>query len=368
LAGARAAASLSLTIGVAFATVLVVSGILAAPSIIDCSRQGGSMGACLRDKIQHGALQPAEIAPPASSLSSAAAPLSSEAAPPAATPVTVTPIPVVTPHDDGWIDARANEYDPVPPPQPVIDGALGGEPQVTASAQLAPAPVIALPAADGEVGRQPRANGSAALVAAASDPAQPEVSGDIGPRSEANASATLLAQSGETTQSPPEAEGDIGHQPRANGSAALVADVSEPERAPRAAGGEIVPRPTPDVSAPVSLAGRGWATPAGYPVGTALPLTITGSIGPSRPATTSATLVAATPVPAPPSHPPVVAQRPRADVKPRPVTAPKGPPRYLPARKPPRHIFKNDPRFPNVTVLPAPATGADSSFVTLPTR
>jgi hypothetical protein len=46
-----------------------------------------------------------------------------------------------------------------------------------------------------------------------------------------------------------------------------------------------------------------------------------------------------------------------AKIVPRPVLKPKLP-----------RTFENDPRFPNVTVLPPPATGGDSSFVTLKTH
>src|SRR3569623_1992676 len=58
LAGARAAASVSLTIGVAFVTLLVAGGILAGPAILDCSHQSGGIGACLRAKEQDAGLLP----------------------------------------------------------------------------------------------------------------------------------------------------------------------------------------------------------------------------------------------------------------------------------------------------------------------
>ena len=51
MAGANAATSLSLTISVALATLVVVTGILAGPTILDCARDGSKFGACLRDRV-----------------------------------------------------------------------------------------------------------------------------------------------------------------------------------------------------------------------------------------------------------------------------------------------------------------------------
>src|SRR5215813_912342 len=51
LAGANGAASLALTLGVGAVTAVLVAGIFVAPSVIDCSRQGGSVTACLRTKL-----------------------------------------------------------------------------------------------------------------------------------------------------------------------------------------------------------------------------------------------------------------------------------------------------------------------------
>ncbi len=120
MAGARAAASLSLTIGVAFVTVLVMGGILAGPTIIDCSHQPSSFGACLRDHLDHARFGPAPEQP------------SQVIELPSQTPLTTLPppaIPVTQPeidHGEGWLDARANEYAPpripdaVPPPLPAL--------------------------------------------------------------------------------------------------------------------------------------------------------------------------------------------------------------------------------------------------------
>lgn len=105
MAGARAAASLSLTIGVAFATVLIVGGILAGPTILDCSHQPQSFGACLRDRLDHSRLAPVKDEP------SQVPVLSSESSAPSAS----APPPSIAEnggHPDGWLDARANEYEP----------------------------------------------------------------------------------------------------------------------------------------------------------------------------------------------------------------------------------------------------------------
>jgi hypothetical protein len=287
---------LSLTIGVAFATVLVVGGILAMPAVIDCSHQGGSVGACLRDKLEHSGMKPLDAA----SSSSAAPVLSSEAAPPAVPePAVTAPIPVVTPHDEGWIDARANEYEPIPL-QAEVSGAVGAQPQLAASAELAPLPVEA----------------------------PPEVTGSIGAKLEVDASASLVAEAAEPAAAP---------------SVQISTDIGEA---------------SPSVSPPTAAAKLLSVTPPD----------VTGNIGSNAPISGGATLLAQTALPVAPPRPPAAVQRPKADVKPRPVVAPKGPTRHLPARKPPRAVFKNDPRFPSITVLPPPSAGQNSSFATLQTR
>ncbi|MEO7222723.1 MAG: hypothetical protein ABIY37_09640 [Devosia sp.] len=80
MAGHRATNSVYATIGVAAATLLVVGGILAGPSILECSRDADGFGACLREKVADSGL----IAPD----------VSSEPSPPA-----------------GWMEAVANEYE-----------------------------------------------------------------------------------------------------------------------------------------------------------------------------------------------------------------------------------------------------------------
>ena len=259
MAGARAAASLSLTIGVAFVTILVMGGILAGPAILDCSHQPQSFGVCLRDHLDHSRLLPVVNEP------SQVPVLSSETpAPPVVAPVPEPPSRVAdTGHPDGWLDARANEYEPPgtselappPPPPPLPD-------LVTPPSPL-PVPI--------ETG---------------------------GP---------------------------------------AVAEI------------EILPPPPP------------------------LPDLLTPPVPLPRPIDTSSSAVAEIEVlPPPPPHqrPVTTVVKPKAEVK-KPVTKParvaKAVPKAPPRPKPPR-TFKNDPRFPNVTVLQAPARGSNSSFVALETH
>eukprot|EP01035_Chromulina_nebulosa_P039728 gene39728-53711_t len=102
VAGARAAASLSLTIAVACATLLVVGGILAGPTLIECSHKPGSLMACVDEKLarwEGPSEAPSSEAPQVASSSSSVA-LSA-------------PLLVESSNEQpGWIDARATEYEP----------------------------------------------------------------------------------------------------------------------------------------------------------------------------------------------------------------------------------------------------------------
>jgi hypothetical protein len=95
LAGHRAALSVSATVGVAVATLLVVGGILAGPAILECSRDSNGFGACLRDKAADTGL----IAPDAERTErpDVVADVSSE--------------PPLPPAPMGWMEAAANEYE-----------------------------------------------------------------------------------------------------------------------------------------------------------------------------------------------------------------------------------------------------------------
>jgi hypothetical protein len=78
---ARAATSVYATLGVAAATLVVVGAIIAGPSILDCSKDPGGFGACLRDKLGDSGLTTSDV---------------SSELPPAG----------------GWMEAVANEYEP----------------------------------------------------------------------------------------------------------------------------------------------------------------------------------------------------------------------------------------------------------------
>lgn len=95
---------MSLTLGVALATLVVAGAILLAPTIADCP--GGSLAACLRDRVAG----PSEPARPA-----------------------------------GWIEAVATEYAPPPPPAAVTLAAPTGALTATAVPLLpAATPAVAL--------------------------------------------------------------------------------------------------------------------------------------------------------------------------------------------------------------------------------
>jgi len=88
---ARAATSVYATLGVAAATLVVVGAILVGPALLECSRDGGGFGACLRGKAADSGLISQE--------------LSSEQPAPA-----------------GWMEAVANEYAPPVSVQVELEG------------------------------------------------------------------------------------------------------------------------------------------------------------------------------------------------------------------------------------------------------
>lgn len=113
----RAAPSITATLGVAVATLVAVGGILAGPSILECSKDAAGLGACLRTKVIESGLIPAEPKP----IEQPDAP-----APPT-----------------GWMEANANEYEP-PLASPVE---LAGLPMELAVTEVAPAlePIATVP-------------------------------------------------------------------------------------------------------------------------------------------------------------------------------------------------------------------------------
>jgi hypothetical protein len=114
----RATASMSLMIGVAAATSLIVAGILAGPALLDCNRAPGGIAACLRAKVDATGLLPE--AP-----KGAAPPLASAIAPPGS---------------PGWIDVNATE---LASSQNAVAALSAGEGAVIgSSAATTPGPVV----------------------------------------------------------------------------------------------------------------------------------------------------------------------------------------------------------------------------------
>jgi hypothetical protein len=91
----RAATSVYATLGVAAATLVVVGAILAGPSILECSRDPGGVGACLRDRLTDSV---PVVPAPEPEQPDMIADVSSEPSVPAPT---------------GWMDVNANEYEPL---------------------------------------------------------------------------------------------------------------------------------------------------------------------------------------------------------------------------------------------------------------
>lgn len=289
MAGARAAASISTTIGVAFATLLVMGGILAGPAILDCSADKHGFGACLRDRIANSGLIPPEaerIDKPV---------LVSE--------VPVSEIPGVAaepPRLAGWIEANANEFAGMPSVSVTLTapgGSVGAEGLLVGQGNASGKAILAAPTgkilADGEVAVNALSEIEIALAApmgalsamgAGNEPVSP-------------AELTLLPKGGVLR-----AGGGEGTAPALEANAAPVRGIGD--------------------------------------------LTITGSIG-ADPVPGGTALTA--PEPLPFEEPLIKAE---AEMPPLPVTDP-------------RPVIRFDPQFPNVLVLPPPASGEDSSFRTL---
>lgn len=432
MAESRAVASLSLTIGVAVATLLVTGAIVAGPAILDCSRTPGGVGACLHARaVDHGLLHE-------------------------------TPAPSTDPpHAAGWIEANATEYDAPPASSAILlpgTGRIGAEGTTRASGQLA---------ADVAVGPD---NGGLLARGTASSPA-PDVRLSLtGPNGGLGATATESAAT-PATRPPPAFDDRTGSlvadtevvEPPGQGSslaiegpagalAAMAADGPLPVPAQVALAGQVgristaagndlpVSGPPLLVQAPAGRTGAGTSSgpvprpaaaaigaPAGevatgsaaltalapYPsVRLAPPHGDLGAVGvPSEPVGALVSNVApgagvldAGGSPAPASRPPVaVVPEPLA---PPPVPAPPPPdwgtlkaalptdqlveqivvtpvtpmPSLIAPRpkrpaveqastiKPKHPAPKYDPRYPNVLVLPPPNTGENSSFASLEVR
>lgn len=219
MAGARAATSLSFTIGIAFATLVVGEG-FATPAVLDCSQQPQGFGACLRGKVVDGGFLPPEPQPPAVASSE----LASRA--------------------PGWIEANATEFE-----TPAFGTAeLSAEPGRLDAFGALPSAEISAEIALADPGASIRAEGLAPLPAASANAdLSPTITGSI------DASAARVRSSGLAGDAsieppvlppPPEAAGHVGTAPRGHGKAflapQLIADLSP---APPLA--QIAPPPPP---------------------------------------------------------------------------------------------------------------------------
>ena len=381
MAGGRAAASLSLTIGVALATLVVIGGILAGPSIVDCSRQPDGIGACLRGKIQQSRLV-------SHTPKSARPAVSAEIAP------DPDPAPSVAaetgPRNPGWIEANATEYEQGPSGVAVLSGTAGSvlaggstsAPAVAGDIALAPpsgqlgaggvvpptgvtANEAALSAPVGDISANGRAVPAVAWRDAGVDLAEPSGLVDAG-----GASQQSITHSGDVALA--EAPGTL----IAGGTATAVAEPADsallaPSGAIDAGGRDGGPSALAAEIDP-QVPARGVAVVAGD-VG--LGASGAGSVLLQASAVPPMVLDVSTPVfvPNTPDPPPVVT-KPVAKLKPAPVErkaaevqepAPVVPKPVAKPKSAPGPVIKYNPRYPNVIVLPPPNTGANSSFATL---
>ena len=367
MAGSRAAASVSLTIGVAFATLLVAGGILVGPAILDCAHQSGSVGACLRAKVGQAGLLNDQ--PPASS-----------SVPVVSVDLPVPPLMAPEPQrPQGWLEANANEYE---------------APLSTGSAQLTP-PIGAI-GARGNLTPKPMPQGSADVRAPAGVVA---ANGQTLPPPEATAQVALeqppgrLAAAGDTPLAAPDRAQVALAQPngRLDASGTIVArpdgtfvDLSA-EPGAIGANGAALPG-THETSADVAVVaptGRitldGLDAPGTSASALADPTMTKGAAAVTGSITSAATKHGAValeaeaempqtipaPVVAVPAGPPLPV--PKVIAKPKP---PKAAAVTTPPKTGPKRVIRADPRYPNVIVLPPPPpiAGANSSFATLQIR
>ena len=327
MAGANAATSLSLTISVAVATLVVVTGILAGPTILDCARDGSKFGACLRDRVADSGL----IAPEGETIEKPE--LVSETPPP------LPPLVEEPPPPAGWIEANANEYAPRDPASVVLVAPKGAL-KLAGEAGVTPPPVVdvALVRRDGDI---------SATV--------PEASAT------APATAAITARAG-----------DISATGRVTGPAALTVDVALAAPAGTLDASVGVPD-APDAALAEIVARTGDLSAAGNAAPEVTGSTEVALAGPTG--DLSATGLA--PMPVVPLPPVLLGPRGtvsavgvgdtgvslEASVSPSRVVAPARTSRLPPIA--PRAVNGFDPQFPDVLVLPPPITGEESSFRTL---
>jgi hypothetical protein len=391
----------SLTIGVAVATCVVVVGILAAPAIVDCSREPGGLGACLRGKLDDSGLLGKKPTVPVVTT--------------AEVPVVV---PVPRPRPAGWIEANATEYHPDPPAVAVLSGdsgilaAHGLAPTVPKAEALvalvepdgildatgdagaiAPDGTVALAGEDGLLaanGTVPTANAPDAQVALAEPQGQLTVGGDAMALTMPDATVALAPPTGIVLAT--------GRAPTNAAAVALVAIADQPGtldvhgllpqpptnadailRPPKgklsASMSPLVPNApavaelTIDAGSVLALgAGSGvtGASALALPSQQPEPPTVIGDIGPQ---TSTDALATITPAPSsielgtpPPIQPSVVLIGGPTDAAPEQPTTIIDAPKPNPQRS---RLVENNPAYPDVLVLPPPNTGEHSSFGTL---
>lgn len=310
MAGGRAAASLSLTIGIAFSTLLIAAGILAGPAIADCARQPDDIGRCLRAKVYDSGLVP--VLPGAGPSSE----LSSEAM------LTSEPQQAL-----GWIEANATEYEPVAPRATELLS-TSGELTTTTGPDIGPVGTgVMIEVPPGVLGvEQPTA---------APPQAVPQIA---------------LIDNGEGM-------GTGGTLPEPGVSAALPVSprpgtVETGGSVPLAALTANVGAIAPDPAGPLATGSVGTApltSSVTLEAGTLPPPVLIA--GPPDAAGPAVPDVAAPPEPKPPAAKPA---------------KPKSPRLAKPAA--PKSKIRNDARYPNVIVLPPPSIGEDSAIVTLQLR
>ncbi|HWA17833.1 MAG TPA: hypothetical protein VG757_02450 [Devosia sp.] len=319
MAGARPLDTLRLTTGIAIGTLLLSGAILLGPAIRDCSDGEGNLSACLRDKLVDRQLLPQPELPEfAATVPDLPAP-----------PPSVEVAPVL-----GSLSAAATTGEVVPPPEVDLSG-QDMELAIAVTPQLGATGTAALDATGGTI---------AVTIPHASTP-------ENGTR--LNASGGMLS----AASGPPEAPNSVA-VPFDGPPGSLTAD---------AAYGALDPTTTANLSAPAAtIAGADAAPQALPPIVAPFGETAgTLSASASTAADNQLALAMLTPLEAP-EPPPLPRPReddppPVVDPPPAPEPAPVPPPRPEPAPPP----FADDPDFPSVTVLPPPATGENSSIITL---
>jgi hypothetical protein len=198
---------LSFTIGIAVATLVAGSGILVGPTVLQCSRQPQSVGACLRARVVDAGFLPPEPTPPAI--------VSSQES------VSRAP---------GWIEANATEYET--PASGVA--ALSAQPGQLDAFGALPGPEISAEIALVDPGVTMQADGFAPLARPSGDAAlTPTITGSIDATGDGDLSGGLAGDASvepRVLPPPPQAAGHVGITARGQGRAflapQLIADLS----------------------------------------------------------------------------------------------------------------------------------------------